>query len=107
MAPGELRMFPVTPSLPLPPIPTGQLTELPLPTFDCHSELTADRYVVKIFVVPLLSARCATMTGSLGICAPGLSLVMAGSCQLLIVPRKMAASACGESFSGSFRPGRL
>ena len=37
MEPGDWRIWPVTPSLPLPPRPTGQLTALPLPTLDCHS----------------------------------------------------------------------
>src|ERR1700743_644764 len=107
MAPGDWRTFPVTPSLPFPPIPTGQLTELPLPTFACHSGLTEARYVVKMLVVPLPSARCETTTGCLGRVTPGLSFAIAESCQVLMVPRKMPAKASGESCNDCFRSGRL
>ena len=59
-------MLPVTPSLPLPPMPVGQLTEGPVPIFCFQSGLTAERYVVKMLVVPLPSERCETMTATEG-----------------------------------------
>src|SRR5215472_10590400 len=98
MAPGLCFTRPVTPSLPLPPIPAGQLTDSPFPTFDCQSGLTADRYVVKMFVVPLPSERCATRIAWLGKFTPGLSALIPGSCQFLIVPRKIPDKVLPLSF---------
>ena len=47
-----------TPSFPLPPVPTGQLTALSAPTCEDHCELSAESHEVNTFVVPDSSARC-------------------------------------------------
>ncbi len=57
MPPGVCCTAPATPSVPLPPIPTGHCTEVPAPTFDFQSAFTFDRNVVKWNVVPLPSDR--------------------------------------------------
>src|SRR3990172_2538557 len=41
-APGVCATVAATPSLPRPPSPTGQLTDVPLPTRRCHSGLTLE-----------------------------------------------------------------
>src|SRR5579862_1216767 len=107
MPPGVLRILPVTPSLPLPPIPTGQLTAVPFPTFDCHSGLTAARYVVKMLVVPLLSDRCEMTTPTFGSFTPGLSFASWGSFHFLIVPRNSPAIDLSDRRRGLVRPGKL
>ena len=43
MAPGVCFTTPATPSFPFPPIPTGQLTDGPRPTFARHSVFTVVR----------------------------------------------------------------
>ena len=73
----------------------------------CPVRADGGEIVVKIAVVPLLSARWTTDDPLFGRSTPGLSFLMTGSCQLLIVPRKMPASASGERCSGCFSSGRL
>src|SRR5262252_172717 len=43
IAPGVCLITPATPSLPLPPTPTGQLTAVPAPARSFHLLLTDDR----------------------------------------------------------------
>jgi hypothetical protein len=47
------------------------------------------------------------MIGWLGNLMSGLSLVMAGSFQLVIFPRKIPASAWGVNFTSPLTPGML
>ena len=49
------------------------------------------RYSVKFSVVPESSARLTAVTGVSGSSTPGFWLAMAGSFQILISPRKIAA----------------
>src|SRR5215469_6926417 len=107
MPPGNWRTVSVTPSEPLPPTPAGQEIAPPVPTLDFHSGETAERYVVKAAVVPEPSVRWATTTLSLGRLTPGLSFLMSGSCQLVILPRKIPEMVSAESWRGLVRPGRL
>src|SRR5215471_6748328 len=53
------------------------------------------RYLVKLSVVPELSARCTGVIAVDGRVTPGLSAAMAGSFQVLMVPEKMPASVAG------------
>src|SRR5579859_3563465 len=87
IAPGVFVTWPETPSLPFAPMPTGQLTEPEAPILVFQAGLTAERYDVKMNVVPLPSERCTTATGVLGSVTPGLRDAMAGSFHALIVPR--------------------
>src|SRR5271155_4266269 len=103
MAPGDCFTWPVTPSLPLAPSPVGHFTAVPLLTCCDHSGLTAERYVVKAAVVPLLSARWITVIFEFGRFSPGLSFFSRGSCQLVILPKKIPASASEESCKGFCR----
>ena len=79
----------VTPSFPLPPMPTGKSTDLPTPGPSCHSLLIAARCVVKTNVVPLESARRTTVTFVSGSLRSGLALAISGSFHFLTLPRKM------------------
>ena len=54
--------MPDTPSLPLPPTPTGQLTLLPAPTLPFQAGEKAERELVKAKVVPEPSERWATVS---------------------------------------------
>src|SRR5512138_1938543 len=100
-------IWPATPSLPLPPSPTGHLTEAPLPTLFAHSGETPERKSVKMLVVPLPSERWTTMIGVAGRATPGLSSAILGSFHLVILPRKMSATSSDLSFSPFATPGRL
>ena len=57
-------------------------------------------------VVPDPSERCTTWTPVEGRLAPGLSFLMAGSLQVLILPAKIPATVAGDSFR-SLTPERL
>src|SRR5579863_616491 len=107
MAPGVCLTVPETPSLPLPPIPVGQLTADPLPTLVFQSVLTFARYVVKILVVPLPSERCAIRIAVEGNFTPLLAAAILGSFHLVIVPRNMPAMISGVRLRVSFTSGRL
>ena len=79
---------------------------MPLLTVCAHSGLTAAR-VVNAAVVPLLSARRTTMIFVFGNFWLGLSFLTDGSCQLVILPKKIPASVSEESCSGFCKPSRL
>ncbi len=57
------------------------------------------RYLVKFAVVPEPSERWATVIVVLGSVTPGLSLLIAESFQVLIVPWKIPAIVSAESWS--------
>ena len=57
MDPGVLFKIPDTPSFPLPPTPTGQLTLLPSPTLLFQAGEKAEREFVNAKVVPDPSER--------------------------------------------------
>ena len=80
--------FPLDPNELLP----GHWTAVPNPTWLLHVELTLQRYRVNMFVVPELSERCTVVIAWFGSVVPGLRVVIAGSFQLVMVPRKMLAT---------------
>src|SRR5579884_1066564 len=104
---GVCSTWPATPSLPLPPRPTGQLTEVFEPTLLFHSGLTFERKSVHTKLVPLPSERCTTVMSALGSFTPGLSLVRAGSFHLVILPRKISASTWPENLRSAVTPSIL
>src|SRR4051812_34663579 len=61
----------------------------------------AARYFAKFSVVPDSSERKNTLIAVLGSVAPGLTLAIAGSFQVLILPRKMLAVTWGVRTSVS------
>src|ERR1700733_1020946 len=106
---GVFLMVPVTPSLPLPPRPTGQFGEAPAPTFAFHSGLILVRKSVQMKVVPLPSERWTTIMSLSfdGKFTPGFALAISGSFHRVIVPRKIPASAFCVNFSEPLTPGTL
>src|SRR5579871_2422371 len=104
---GVCFTIPDTPSLPLPPRPLGQRTEVPEPTFRFHSGLTLDRKSVHTKVVPLPSERCTTVISASGSLTFGLSFLMAASFHFEIAPRKMPASVSPAKFNGAETPSIL
>ena len=62
---------------------------------------------MKPLVVPDESERWTTVIAVLGRLMPGLRALIAGSFQVLILPRKMLASVGPSSFSPLLTPGRL
>src|SRR5215472_19162141 len=107
MAPGVCLISAATPGLPLPATPTGKLTALPAPGPFFHSGLIALRCEVNTKVVPLPSERLTTVILVSGSVTPGLTLVIAGSFQLVILPRNTPAYAWRESLIGLVTSGRL
>src|SRR5512138_2856445 len=99
--------WPATPSFPLPPRPTGHLTDFPWPTLVFHSLLTPERKSVRMLVVPLPSERWTTMIALSGRLTPGLSSAIRLSFHLVILPRKMLATSSELSFNPFGTPGRL
>src|SRR3954447_1645730 len=97
-------MAAATPSLPFAPVPVGHLTVLSAPTWLFHSLLSSERNVVKPLVVPDSSERWTTVILPLGSVTPELSLAIAGSFQVLILPMKMSASVAPSSLSPAFTP---
>src|ERR671936_2969131 len=91
MPPFVFESAAATPEEPLPLIPVGQSTATPCPTCERHCGLTADRYWVKLNVVPLLSERWIGVMSRLGRLSAGLSFLIAGSFHFLILSRKMFA----------------
>ena len=67
----------------------------------------SDRNVVKPAVVPDESERCTTVIAVLGRLMPGFSDLIAGSFQVLILPRKMLASVGPSSLMPLLTPDRL
>src|SRR6266496_3208001 len=96
-----------TPSLPSPPVPTGHWTALSAPTCDSHSGLSLDSHEVNTLVVPDSSDRCTTWIGSAGRDTLEFCWAMAGSFQVLILPRKMSATVLPSSFKPLSRPDTL
>ncbi len=88
-------------------MPTGHFTSLSVPIEDFHAGLTSDRNVVNPAVVPDESERWTIVIAVLGRLSPGLSDLIAGSSQVLILPMKMLASVGPSSFSPLLTPGRL
>ena len=89
MAPGVCLIRAVTPSLPFPATPIGQVTLVPSPTWSLNSGLIALRCFVKTKVVPLPSERSQTVIAVAGSFAPSFALAIAASFHLVILPRKM------------------
>src|SRR5438270_7348716 len=98
MAPGVDLMACATPPLPLAAwAEDGHLIVEELPSF--HTLGTASsRNSEKFCVVPEESERTAMLIEVLGRLTPGLSALMAGSFQLVILPWKMFAIVVGSSF---------
>ena len=67
--------------------PAGHWTELPLPTVVFQVELTLTKYLVNQLVVPELSDRWTVVIAWFGRVKLGLIAVIAGSFQLVMVPR--------------------
>src|SRR5678815_103524 len=99
MLPGVDLTEPVTPSLPLPPRPTGHLTLLPAPTLVFHSGETLARKSVNTAVVPEPSERWTTVIAWSGSFEPGLAAAILGSFQRVILPRKISATLSELSLS--------
>ncbi len=87
MDPGVCATRPETPSLPLPPTPTGQLTDVATPTFSLNVGDTLARKSMKMKVVPEPSDRWTTVMSVAGSFAAGLSFTSAGSFHFWILPR--------------------
>src|SRR3954466_3816086 len=104
MAPSDCLIAAATPSLPLAPVPVGHLTVLSAPTPDFQAELSSARKVVKPLVVPDSSERWTTVMVPLGRSVPALSLAIAGSFHLVILPWKMSARVWPSSLRPDFRP---
>src|SRR5882757_11259833 len=92
-------MLPATPSLPLAPTPVGHSTAVPEPALVFHSAFDFDRKSVKLKVVPEPSERRTTVMASVGSFRLGLSLAIAGSFHLVILPRQMSPSTSPDSTS--------
>ena len=107
MAPGVCFTSPATPSLPLPPTPAGQFTDVPTPTFFLpfrrHLRQVVDPDVGRAGAVR------AVNDGDVGVGKgqPGFSFAIAGSFHFVILPRKMSASIGPVNFSSAVTPGRL
>src|SRR5450755_1643064 len=101
-----------TPSLPLPPIPTGHATVLPTLVVDPPSAVTQAGLVwvrksVKMAVVPDPSERWATAMGVLGRVIPGFKALIAGSFHIVMPPEKIFPTVSPSNFSPLATPGRL
>src|SRR5690349_17943119 len=97
MAPGVDLTICATPPLPLPARALdGHLMVESLPSVQALPA-PFSRNSVKFCVVPEESERTARVIGVLGRLTPGLSALMAGSFQVLILPWKMFATTVGSS----------
>src|SRR5690606_11469860 len=72
-------------------VAAGQFTVSPDPSVHV-SGAAAERYLVKLLVVPDPSERCTTVIFVAGSVASGLSASIAGSAQLVIRPPKIPAT---------------
>src|SRR5215831_6946030 len=100
-------MICATPPLPLPAWAVdGQLMVELLPSFQ-SLPAAIWRNSEKFAVVPDESERTARAMGVLGRLTPGLSDLIAGSFQFLILPWKMSAMVFGSSFRPLLTPDRL
>src|SRR5215469_11267335 len=98
MAPGVDLTIWATPPLPLPACAVeGQLIVELVPSFQSLAAACV-RNREKFAVVPEESERTAREIGVLGRLAPGLSALIAGSFQVLILAWKMSAMTVGSSF---------
>ncbi len=95
----------VTPSEPLAPCPPGQLISLPEPRVQAPLAWES-RNSDTTCVVPDPSERWKAVTGVAGSLAFGLSALISGASQVLIVPAKIPATVAGESCR-SLTPARL
>src|SRR3982751_3071461 len=98
---------PATPSFPLPPKPTGQLTAVPRPTRLAQELSILARKSVQQNDVPDPSERCTTTIAFPGSVRFGLDFWISGSFQVVIVPRKIPAMAFWEKLTFSVTPSRL
>src|SRR3954465_4583036 len=99
MAPSVWLTICATPGLPCPAcVSDAQSALSPLPSVQSLGA-TAVRNLVKLLVVPELSARRATVIDVDGNVAPGLSALIAGSSPFLIFVAKILASVASESCS--------
>src|SRR5262245_48872071 len=105
--PGVWDTSPETPSLPLPPTPTGQATELETPTLDLNSGEIFARKSTKMNVVPDPSERWTNVMSIEGRFTPGLSAARAGSFHFVTLPNTMSARTVPLNLSGVVTPGRL
>src|ERR1700692_2572566 len=101
-----------TPSLPLPPIPTGHATVLPTLVFDppravTQAGLVCVRKSVKMAVVPDPSERWAAAIGVVRKGVPGFSALIAGSFHAVIAPEKILPIVSPSNFRPLAMPGRL
>src|SRR5512135_332607 len=94
---------------PLAPIPfvPGHWTDVPNPTVLSQVALTLARYLVNTLVVPEPSDRWIVVMAWFGKVVPELRATIAGSFQLVMVPRNMLAITCPERWSTPDIPGRL
>src|ERR1700752_1528601 len=112
MPPGVWLIAAETPSLPLPPIPTGHATVLPTlvvepPRAVTHAGLVWVRKSVKMAVVPDPSERWAEAMGVLGSVIPGFRALMAGSFQTVMPPEKILPRVSPSNLRPLEMPGRL
>src|SRR5215471_1675950 len=95
MAPGVVLTICATPPLPLPPCALeGQLMVELVPSFQSVAAPNV-RAREKFAVVPEESERTARLIGVLGRLTPGLSDLIAGSFQVLVLPLKFPTSSEG------------
>ena len=81
--------------------------EAPAPPERLRSRILEAAGAERTNVVPLPSVRCTTLMSLAGSWTPSFVAAMAGSFHFLILPRKMAAMASGESFKSPVPVGRL
>src|ERR1700731_3128792 len=105
MAPGVVFRVAEMPVEPLRPWPPGAVQTLP-PLNVQPAGAVAVRNLVKLSVVPEASERCSVEIAVLGSVTPVLSLAIAASFHLTILPLKMPAIVVGERFR-VLTPGRL
>src|SRR4051795_11268905 len=107
MLPSFCLMHAATPSLPFAPVPVGHLTDLSTPGPFFHAGESSARNAVKFFVVPDSSLRWQTVMLPLGSETPLFSLAIAGSFQVLTLPRKMSATVAPSSLRPLSTPSTL
>jgi len=98
-----------TAALPLAPreLVPGHWTAVPNPTWVFQVELTLQRYRVNMLVVPEPSDLWTVVMAWFGRVVLGLSAVIAGSFQLVMVPRKMLETTVPVKCKPVGTPGRL
>src|ERR1700722_16528019 len=109
MLPSVWLITPETPSLPLPPLPTGHAMSLPTllsepPRVCAQGGLSLVRKSDHTAVVPEPSERWATAIGWSGRFAPEFSATSAGSFHLVILPAKILPSVSPSNFRPVWTP---